>query len=89
LSQKILQAKKPDVEVLGWHGYTWSTVVTPVGHTTKFSKMMSEAAYGREMNIKFSGNSSDRDKPFLYGPHFMHGGIVMVKQGSAFPKPLP
>ena len=29
-----------------------------VGHTAKLSKMMLEAAYGREINIKFSGNSS-------------------------------
>ena len=25
------------------------------------------------------------DKPFLYGPHFMHRGIVMLKQVRAFP----
>jgi hypothetical protein len=31
LPQTIPQGKKPYVEVLGWHGYTWSTVVTPVG----------------------------------------------------------
>ena len=30
----------------------------PVGRTAKFSKMTLEAAYGREINIKLSGNSS-------------------------------
>ena len=34
-SQLILQVKKPDVEVLGWHGYTWSAIVRLVGQTAK------------------------------------------------------
>jgi hypothetical protein len=48
--------KKPDVEVLGWHGYTLSTVVRPVGYIAKFSKMF----YGRAINITFSLNSSGK-----------------------------
>ncbi len=47
-----------DVEVLGWCGCTCSAVVRPVGCTVKFSEMSLETAYGREMNIKFTGNSS-------------------------------
>ena len=46
------------MEVLSWHGYMWSKVVRPVGCTDIFFKMTLEAAYSREMNIKFSSNSS-------------------------------
>ena len=36
----------------------WSAVVRPFGHTETFSKMTLEVAYGREMNIQLSGNTS-------------------------------
>jgi hypothetical protein len=38
--------------------YMWSALVRLVGRTAKFSKWMLEAAYGREINIQVSGNSS-------------------------------
>ncbi len=55
-SQPIL--KMLDVEVLGWCGYACSVVVRPVGWTAKFSETALETAYGREINIQFTGNSS-------------------------------
>ena len=48
--RRNLQVKKPDMEVLGWRGYMWSA-------GEKFSKTTLDAVYGREINIKFSGNS--------------------------------
>jgi hypothetical protein len=57
-SHTIPQEKKLDVEVLGCGGYIWSAVVRPVGRTAKFSEITFEAAYGREINIQFSGNNS-------------------------------
>ena len=32
---------------------------------------------------------TDLDKPFLYGPCFVHRGIVMLNQEGAFPKLFP
>jgi hypothetical protein len=61
----ILQVKKQDVEILSWHGYTWSAVVRPVRHTAKFSKTM-ETAYGREINIQFSGNNPAVSMPIAH-----------------------
>ena len=45
-------------EILGWHGTTWSADVRLVERTAKFSNTTLEVAYGREMNIQFSGNCS-------------------------------
>ncbi len=57
-SQTILEVKMLDVQVLGWYGYTWSVVVRLVWCTAKFSETPLEMAYGREININFTGNSS-------------------------------
>ena len=36
------------------------------------------------MPVKFF--HTNLDKPFLYGPRFVHGDIVILKQERAFPK---
>ncbi len=59
LSQMILEVKMLDVEVLGWCCYMWSVFVRLVGCTGKFSETPLETTYGREINIQFTGNSSD------------------------------
>jgi len=59
-SQMIFQVKMLVVEVLGWCGYTKSAFERPVGCRLQanYLKRLLEAAYGREMNIQFRGNSS-------------------------------
>jgi hypothetical protein len=52
----------------GGPGLPWSVVVRPVGHTAKLSKKTLKAAYGREMNIQLSGNSSGGSTCQLHPP---------------------
>ena len=61
------------MEVLGWHGYTLSEVMRLVERTVNFSKMTLAAAYGREINIKLSGNSSG-------GPFCSHHANCILPQ---------
>jgi hypothetical protein len=44
--------------VCGGPGYTWSMAVWTFGCTAKCSKTTLQVAYGREINIQLSGNSS-------------------------------
>ena len=68
--------------------YTWSSVVRSVGRNDTFSETTLEATYGREINIKLSGNSSgghscsqhaNSTLPQNYGrvPHLWH--LLCVK----------
>ena len=60
----------------------------PVVHTAKFSKTMLEAAYGREINIQFSGNSSGGHSCSQHAncmlPQNLRHGIVLCDKTAHF-----
>jgi hypothetical protein len=66
--------------------YTWSSVVRSFGYTAKFSKTMLDVAYGRRMDIQFSGNSSGGHSCSQHAnctlphmPHLSGGWIILAK----------
>ncbi|KAI2650558.1 CD48 antigen [Labeo rohita] len=82
-SQTFLEVKMLDVEVLGWCGYKWSVVVRPVGCTAKFSETPLEMAYGGEMNIQFTGNSSGGHSCSVFGADAGAGKSIPVMEGDS------
>jgi hypothetical protein len=63
VSAEILQLCKSSFISCPGGGYIlgggpWSALMRPVGRIAKFFQMVLEAAYGIEINITFSGNSS-------------------------------
>lgn len=58
-----MQVKDPDVEVLGWHGYTWSGVLRLVGCAAKFSELALETVYVSQINIQIVANRSSGLSP--------------------------
>jgi hypothetical protein len=62
--------------------YTWRAVGIPIHpNGVRWS-----CGHGFVQPVKFF--HTNLDKPFLYGPHFVQRGIVMLKQERAFPKLL-
>ncbi len=52
-------------------------VVRPVGCTAKFSEAPLETAYGREMNIQFTGNSSGGPSCSQHAPLKLVTSVVL------------
>jgi hypothetical protein len=55
----------------------------------KFIPNVFDGVEGRALCRPVKFFHTDLNKLFLYGPHFVHRDIVMLKQEKAFPKQLP
>jgi hypothetical protein len=68
----------------------WFWVIRPGSQSAfQFIPKLMDAVEVRALCRPVKFFHTNLDKPFLYGPRFVHWGIVMLKQEMAFSKLLP